>query len=117
MKKLIFGLAIILTIIWIYILVINWYSQSEMVLPFNIGQITTKTTWILLGFGLFTCLIDGLSCIWFFMSKTDLNKNYQLKMDKLSVQSDSDKSQVKILENKIKTLEAVIDKLTKEKND
>ena len=47
------------------------------------------------------------------MSKTDLNKNYQLKMDKMSVESDNDKSQVRILENKIKTLEAALEKLTK----
>ena len=49
------------------------------------------------------------------MTKTDLNKNYQMKMDRISVQADSDRSQVKILENKIKTLEAVIEKLTNEK--
>lgn len=114
MKKFILGTAIVLTLVWIYIIIINYPVQAEMVLPFNIGQITSRTAWVLLCFGLFTCLIDGLSCIWFFKSKTDLNKNYQLKMDKLSVQADSDKSQVKILENKIKTLEAAIEKLTKE---
>ena len=90
--------------------------KTEIVLPFSLGNYTFRTSWVLLCFGLFTCLIDGLSCIWFFKSQTDLNKNYQLKMDKLSVQSDSDKSQVKILENKIKTLEAALEKLTRKDN-
>ena len=115
MKKFILGTAIVLTFIWIYTVVINFSATAEIIMPFNIGHFSTKTAWILLGFGLFTGLIDCLACIWFFKSKTDLNKNYQLKMDKLSVQADSDKSQVKILENKIKTLEAAIEKLTKEK--
>lgn len=116
MKNFILALAIILTIVWVYIIVINYSVLSEFILPFGFGQITAKTAWVLLSFGLFTCLIDGLSCLWLFKSKTDLNKNYQLKMDKLSVQSDSDKSQIQILENKIKTLEAVVEKLTKERN-
>ncbi len=112
MRKLILGLAILLAIIWIYTLCINYSLFSEISIPF-FGQISVKTIWVLLGFGIFTAVIDALSALWLFMSKTDLNKNYQLKMDKLSVQSDNDKSQVKILENKIKTLEAVIEKLTK----
>ena len=117
MRKLIFGLAVILSVVWLYAVIINYPVQAEVTIPFSGGQISTRTSWVLLCFGLFTCLIDLLSCIWFFMSKSDLNKNYQLKMDKLSVQADSDKSQVKILENKIKTLEAVIEKLTKGKNE
>ena len=116
MKKFILGLAIIFTVIWVYIVFINYSAQAEFIFPFNIGEKTVRTSWVLLCFGLFTCMIDGLSCIWFFKSKTELNKNYQLKMDKLSVQSDSDKTQVKILENKIKTLEAAIEKLTKKDN-
>ena len=117
MKRIILGIAIILSILWIYLIIINYPVKAEIVLPFAIGNYTARTSWVLLCFGLFTCLIDGLSCIWYFKSKTDLNKNYQLKMDKLSVQSDSDKSQVKILENKIKTLEAALEKLAKGKNE
>ena len=116
MKKIILGVAILLALLWIYLIIINYHVDAEIILPFKMGNYTFKTSWVLLGFGLFTCLIDVLSCIWYFKSQTDLNKNYQLKMDKLSVQSDSDKSQVKILENKIKTLEAAIEKLTKDKN-
>ena len=116
MKKIILGAAIILSLLWIYLIIINFPVKAEVILPFGIGNYIVKTSWVLLGFGFFTCLIDGLSCIWFFKSQTDLNKNYQLKMDKLSVQSDSDKSQVKILENKIKTLEAALEKLTKKDN-
>lgn len=112
MRKFILGTAIILSLIWIYILFINYSVVSNVNIPF-IGQIETKTTWLLLCFGLFTMLIDCLSAVWYIMSKTDLNKNYQLKMDKMSVESDNDKSQVRILENKIKTLEAALEKLTK----
>ena len=95
-----------------YTVFINLSVQATFNLPFY-GQVTTKTAWVILSFGLFTVFIDALSCIWFIQSKTDLTKNYQLKMDKLSVQSDSDKSRVQVLENKIKTLEAAIEKLTK----
>ena len=114
MRKLILGLAIILFILWIYIIILNVNVSSQLVLPL-FGERTIKTSWVILGFGIFTGIIDLLSCIWLFMSKTELNKNYQLKMDKMSVQADNDKSQVRVLENKIKTLEAVIEKLTNEK--
>lgn len=112
MRKLILILALLFTGIWIYTIIINISTQTTFNIPF-FEQITTKTAWILLGFGVFTAIIDGLACIWYLKTKTELNKNYQLKMDKLSVQSDSDKSQIKILENKIKTLETALEKLTK----
>ena len=112
MRKLILGIAILLSLVWIYIICINYSVNSNVNLPF-FGQLEIKTTWLLLCFGLFTIFIDCLSAIWYIMSKTDLNKNYQLKMDKMSVESDNDKSQVRILENKIKTLEAALEKLTK----
>ena len=112
MRKLILGIAILLSVLWVYTLCINYSLNSAVNVPF-FGQFEIKTTWLLLGFGLFTVLIDCLSACWFIMSRTDLNKNYQLKMDKMSVESDNDKSQVRILENKIKTLEAALEKLTK----
>ena len=112
MKKFILCLAILFSVCWIYIICSNFSVASTINIPY-IGEFSTKTSWILLSFGLFTILIDFLSCVWYLTSKTDINKNYQLKMDKLSVQADNDKSQVKILENKIKTLEAAIEKLTK----
>ena len=112
MRKLILGIALLLTAFWIYILFLNYPLTSEITIPFK-GQFSTRVSWILLGFGLLTMLIDGLSFIWYTKSKTELNKDYQFKMDKMSVQADNDKSQVKILENKIKTLEAAIEKLTK----
>lgn len=115
MRKIILTLAIILTALWIYIIVLNYSGNMLVNIPYY-GQHTIKTAWCLLGFGLFTCLIGGLSFLWYLKTKTDFNRNYQLKMDKLSVQSDNDKSQVQVLENKIKTLEAVVEKLTKEKN-
>ena len=117
MKKLLLTAAIILSLVWIYIIILNYSVQTEIIIPFGIWHGSTRTSWVLLCFGLFTCLIDGISFVWFLKSKTDLNRNYRLKMDKLSVQADSDKSQVKILENKIKTLEAALEKLTKGKNE
>lgn len=116
MKKLIFISAVIFLIVWVYVIFLNYPKTSYFIIPFVKEEITVNTSWLLLSFGIFTGIIDSLFALWFFKSKTELNKNYQIKMDKLSVQSDSDKSQVKILENKIKTLEAVIEKLTKEKN-
>lgn len=112
MRKFILGTAILLSLLWVYLIFVNIGVQSAVYIPFY-NAVTIKTSWLMLGFGLFTVLIDGLSFIWYLMTKTDINKNYQIKMDKLSVEADSDKSQVKILENKIKTLEAVIEKLTK----
>ena len=91
MKKFILCLAILLSIFWIYIICINFSMVSTANIPF-IGEISTKTSWVMLSFGLFTILIDFLSCVWYLTSKTDLHKNYQLKMDKMSVQADSDKS-------------------------
>lgn len=112
MRKVILGLAILLSVFWIYLLVDNYSVYGQINVGF-IGEYSTKMTWILLGFGFLTMLIDGLSFVWYLKSKTELNKDYQFKMDKMSVQSDNDKSQIRILENKIKTLEAAIDKLTK----
>lgn len=112
MRKLLLGISILLAVFWIYILCINYSYMSNINIPF-FGRHEIETIWVLLGFGILTMLMDGLCAVWYFMSKTDLNKNYQLKMDKMSVEADSDKSQVRILENKIKTLEAVVEKLTK----
>ena len=112
MRKLILGIAILLSIFWIYVLCINFSQTGSVEIPLR-GMITTRTAWIMLGFGLLTMLIDGLSFIWYLKSKTELNRDYQFKMDKMSVQSASDKSQIRILENKIKTLETAIEKLTK----
>ena len=112
MRKIILGLAIILSVFWIYILFVNYAAFGQVNVGF-IGQYSTRMSWILLGYGLLTMLIDGLSFIWYLKSKTELNKDYQFKMDKMSVQSDNDKSQIRVLENKIKTLEAAIEKLTK----
>lgn len=116
MKKFFLALSIILSGLIIYLIVVNNGSSITLNLPFNAGTITHKTSITLLGFAVLVCLADFFAVLWFIMSKTDLNKTYQIKMDKLSVQADNDKSQVKILENKIKTLEAVVEKLTKEKN-
>ena len=112
MRKLILGTAILLSVFWIYMLCINFSLTGSVEIPLR-GTITTRTAWIMLGFGLLTMLIDGLSFVWYLKSKTELNRDYQFKMDKMSVQSDNDKSQIRILENKIKTLEAAIEKLTK----
>lgn len=112
MRKLILCIAILLSIFWLYVLYLNFSLTGNVIIPFK-GTVSTKIAWIMLGFGLLTMLIDGLSFVWYLKSKTELNKNYQNKMDKMSVQSDNDKSQIRILENKIKTLEAAIEKLTK----
>ena len=112
MRKLILCIAILLSIFWLYVLYLNFSLTGNVIIPFK-ETVSTKITWIMLGFGLLTMLIDGLSFVWYLKSKTELNKNYQNKMDKMSVQSDNDKSQIRILENKIKTLEAAIEKLTK----
>lgn len=112
MRKLILGTAILLSVFWIYLLFLNYHLMGDINIPIR-GQIYTKMSWILLCFGLLTILIDGLSFIWYLKSKTELNRDYQFKMDKMSVQSDNDKSQIRVLENKIKTLEAAIEKLTK----
>ncbi|MBQ7450782.1 hypothetical protein IJS77_05130 [bacterium] len=112
MRKVILCAAILLSVFWIYLLIVNYSYTGEINIPFK-GLILTKMSWILLGFGLLTMLIDGLSFIWYLKSKTELNRDYEFKMNKMSVQSDNDKSQIRILENKIKTLEAAIEKLTK----
>ena len=112
MRKVILGAAILISVFWIYLLYLNYPLSGNIIIPLK-GQIYSRVSWILLGFGLLTMLIDGLSFIWYLKSKTELNRDYQFKMDKMSVQSDNDKSQIRVLENKIKTLEAAIEKLTK----
>ncbi len=113
MKKLLPIIAILLTLICILLIYSNIQNQTVINTVFW-GEKTLSLWLILVCFGFFITITVLSFVSWFLVFKTDFNKNYQLKLDKMSVQSDNDKSQVKILENKIKTLEAVIEKLTKE---
>ncbi len=55
-------------------------------------------------------IISGFTfCAFSYAGKIDLIQAYKKKYEKMSVQSDSDDSRIKVLEEKIKTLEIALD--------
>lgn len=79
-------------------------------LKFNINQYSL----IMLILGLFS----GIFFAMFYITQRNcLLKSYQSKFERMSIEKDSDKSKVRVLENKIKTLEQALKRSMKDNKD